>query len=401
VNQDERSREERNRAGWQVREAMKHGSRGGSTNASVLKRAPSLGEYTTELVFGSVWARPRLGQQRRMICTLAALSASHYFPQLRTYVHSAADLGLSRKTLQEVAIQVGWYAGAPAMVTSLAVIGAAFEERDPVEEPPDQAPDESPLDELRAHGEKRAATAELKATSGLEASLDDLEAIYSFGLLWNRPGLEPADRACVGIAASTALAIDEELERSVAIALSEGLETEDIAEAILQAAAYCGFPRARHALRVLEQRNADAALDPEDEIAILRLIALYGHIADEGQFDRMDELFTQDAVFDTTAAGSKRLEGLEAIRQHWSTVRQPVAHHGTNVVITPVGPGEAMVVSKGVTLFPGEEQAFTHANATPIAPLRTSSIVYRDRVVKTPAGWRLAERRGERRTAAG
>ena len=39
-----------------------------------------------------------------------------------------------------------------------------------------------------------------------------------------------------------------------------------------------------------------------DRLQIHELLALHGHLADEGRFDRLDELFTADAVYDMSGA---------------------------------------------------------------------------------------------------
>ncbi|MGV4980847.1 nuclear transport factor 2 family protein [Streptomyces sp. NRAIS4] len=38
------------------------------------------------------------------------------------------------------------------------------------------------------------------------------------------------------------------------------------------------------------------ALPPEDRLAITELISMHGHLVDDGQLDRLDELFTPDVV---------------------------------------------------------------------------------------------------------
>ncbi|MEE4494819.1 nuclear transport factor 2 family protein [Streptomyces sp. BE230] len=38
------------------------------------------------------------------------------------------------------------------------------------------------------------------------------------------------------------------------------------------------------------------ALEAVDRLAVMELIALHGHLVDDGELDRLDELFTEDIV---------------------------------------------------------------------------------------------------------
>ena len=42
----------------------------------------------------------------------------------------------------------------------------------------------------------------------------------------------------------------------------------------------------------------DMALALEDRLAVSELIALHGHLVDDGELDRSDEVFTADVVYD-------------------------------------------------------------------------------------------------------
>jgi len=116
-----------------------------------------------------------------------------------------------------------------------------------------------------------------------------------------------------------------------------------------------------------------------DLLEIQRLIDLYGHILDERQFDRVGELFTDDALYDVADFGSGVHRGAAAIGQLWAApeAKHPLGHHATNTIITEGPDGVVRVVSKGMGV---------RANGT------VSSVLYRDVVVRTPAGWRICER---------
>jgi hypothetical protein len=117
-----------------------------------------------------------------------------------------------------------------------------------------------------------------------------------------------------------------------------------------------------------------------DILAIHQLLALYGHIIDERQWQRVGELFTPDAVYDMSDFGLGPVRGEAAIRELWSRpdAMHPLAHHATNIVISEDPDGTVRVLSKGLGLG---------ANS------RVGSVVYRDVVVRTAEGWRFAERK--------
>jgi hypothetical protein len=52
----------------------------------------------------------------------------------------------------------------------------------------------------------------------------------------------------------------------------------------------------------------------DDRLAIHDVIALHGHVADDRDWDRLGDLFTDDAVLDLEDFGYGTLHGLQAIR---------------------------------------------------------------------------------------
>jgi len=124
--------------------------------------------------------------------------------------------------------------------------------------------------------------------------------------------------------------------------------------------------------------------DPSDSLAIHQLLSLYGHVIDEREWQRVDELFTATALYDMSAFGLGVVRGASAIRELWSRpgATHPLAHHATNIVITEDPDGTVRVLSKGIGLG---------ANG------RVGSVVYRDIVERTPAGWRFTSRTAQLR----
>jgi 4-carboxymuconolactone decarboxylase len=71
--------------------------------------------------------------------------------------------------------------------------------------------------------------------------------------VWNRPGLSRRDRSLLNLGMLTALRAHEELVGHVRGALTNGLTREEIVEAIIQTAGYCGAPASLAAMRTVQQ----------------------------------------------------------------------------------------------------------------------------------------------------
>lgn len=96
----------------------------------------------------------------------------------------------------------------------------------------------------------------LAQASEFSRPLQELVTEYCWGAVWSRPGLDRRTRSLLNIGMLTALNRQHELAVHVRGALTNGATAEEIREALLQAAIYCGVPAAMEA-----QRTAEAALD--------------------------------------------------------------------------------------------------------------------------------------------
>ena len=128
-------------------------------------------------------------------------------------------------------------------------------------------------------------------------------------------------------------------------------------------------------------------LTDADRVAIHELIALHGHLVDDRRIDDLDQLFTDDAVYDVTALGFGRETGLDGLRKlfPYDGADNPVAHLVTNTVVRVEPDGLVTATSKGLGVA---------ANGT------VGAVVYDDRLSRTAAGWRIAERRVRRSAGA-
>lgn len=85
----------------------------------------------------------------------------------------------------------------------------------------------------------------------------DLITRYAWGEIWTRPGLPPHTRSLMTICMMVALNREEELKLHLRAAANNGVTREEIAEALLQTAIYCGVPAANSAFAWAQQVFAD------------------------------------------------------------------------------------------------------------------------------------------------
>jgi 4-carboxymuconolactone decarboxylase len=86
---------------------------------------------------------------------------------------------------------------------------------------------------------------------------------WAYGDIYNRPSLRPRDRQLVTLGMLTALGgCEPQLEVHINAALNVGLAPEEIVEALLHSAVYCGIPKALNATFVAKKVFADRQLLP-------------------------------------------------------------------------------------------------------------------------------------------
>lgn len=101
----------------------------------------------------------------------------------------------------------------------------------------------------------------LARTEGTEsAELQRFVTEHVWGAVWTRPDLDRRSRSLLNLGILTALRAHEELAGHVRGALANGLTREEIVEAIIHTAGYCGAPAALSAMRIVQQ-TFDAATE--------------------------------------------------------------------------------------------------------------------------------------------
>lgn len=91
--------------------------------------------------------------------------------------------------------------------------------------------------------------------------MQQLSTEYCWGKVWGRDGLSRRDRSLLNIGMISALNRPHELKLHVKAALTIGLSRDEIREALLQVAIYCGIPAGLDSTRIAREafEELDAA----------------------------------------------------------------------------------------------------------------------------------------------
>jgi 4-carboxymuconolactone decarboxylase len=105
-----------------------HGAAGEHVLASLADIAPDFARYIVEFAYGEIYTRPGLDLRSREIAVIAALtSMGNAQEELRVHLGGGAlRVGVTRKEIIEVIIQMALYAGFPATLNALAVAREVF-----------------------------------------------------------------------------------------------------------------------------------------------------------------------------------------------------------------------------------------------------------------------------------
>ena len=119
------------------------------------------------------------------------------------------------------------------------------------------------------------------------------------------------------------------------------------------------------------------SIDIADRLELHELPGRYGDAIDDRNWDRLREIFTDDAVFDLTGVGARRLEGIDDI-VHFMNVEasHPKTHMMTNIYVDEQD--ENVIMNFRIVALLGKGLVGTAS--------------YYDRVVKTDEGWRVQHR---------
>src|SRR6202451_1331913 len=105
-------------------------------------------------------------------------------------------------------------------------------------------------------GENNVDNAEATKNSFSEPFQDPITR-YAWGEIWSRPGLTRHTRSLLTLVMMVALNRGDEFRMHVRAALNNKVTREEIQEALLQAAIYCGVPAANAAFHIAQEVFAE------------------------------------------------------------------------------------------------------------------------------------------------
>lgn len=126
----------------------------------------------------------------------------------------------------------------------------------------------------------------------------------------------------------------------------------------------------------------------EDKLAVLEMLGAYSHTLDNGDDEGWVQLFTEDGVWESYAAGAEKpnihYQGHAGIREFASVMRArsgaQVRHLKLNTIFVELTADTARIRSNGVLT----------AKAPGQPPGVVLTGIYAETLKKTPEGWRIA-----------
>jgi len=97
----------------------------------------------------------------------------------------------------------------------------------------------------------------MKNRNEFNQEFQDLLTRYAWGEIWTRPGLPRKTRSLLTIVMLVALNRPDEFRMHLRAALTNGVTKDEIKEALLQAAIYCGVPAANSAFHAAQEVFAE------------------------------------------------------------------------------------------------------------------------------------------------
>jgi 4-carboxymuconolactone decarboxylase len=95
--------------------------------------------------------------------------------------------------------------------------------------------------------------ASLKNADDFSQPMQELVTQYCWGDVWSRPGLDRRSRSLLNLGMIAALNRPDELATHVRGAVNNGVTKQEICEAFLQVAIYCGMPAGLGSFKIARQ----------------------------------------------------------------------------------------------------------------------------------------------------
>ncbi len=85
-------------------------------------------DYSTEAVFGMLWARPGLDHKTRALICVISDTCGHCWPELELHLRFARRQGWTEDELTEVLMHMAGYIGVPSIREAMIIAGNVFKE---------------------------------------------------------------------------------------------------------------------------------------------------------------------------------------------------------------------------------------------------------------------------------
>lgn len=218
--------------------------------------SPALESYTTDDLFGRVWANDALSKRDRGLVTVAALIARSQTEDLAVYIRIALDNQVSPAEISETITHLAFYAGWQNAVSAVDAAAEVFEQQGiSADELPPADPEEMlPLDE-QSEAQRQARVQELYGEVS-QGVVDNTEMLL-FRDLWLRPGLAPRDRSLVTVSALIAAGHVEQISFHLNRAMNNGLTKDEASAVLSHLAFYAGWPNVFSAMPVAKEVFAE------------------------------------------------------------------------------------------------------------------------------------------------
>lgn len=110
---------ERFKIGWEKLKEI-DGSAGENVINSLKDIAPQFADLLIEFPFADIYTRKELDLKSREIATIAALTAmGNAKPQLKVHIQAGLNVGLTKKEIVEIIMQMSVYSGFPSALNGL------------------------------------------------------------------------------------------------------------------------------------------------------------------------------------------------------------------------------------------------------------------------------------------
>jgi hypothetical protein len=125
----------------------------------------------------------------------------------------------------------------------------------------------------------------------------------------------------------------------------------------------------------------EGGLTASDILAVHQLFALYGHLLDDDEYERLTEVFTDGAVLAFRGRDLAPIRTAAEIAKFFSNAKGSSAHHMSNVVVT-----------EDDTAIRVRSKFYVPYTRPDHEVHRWYGGIYHDTVVQTAEGWRISSR---------